>query len=147
MAKKLVFDGTFIEPNELKRRVLRYKGPVAKYRPKPGTEKSTKIRIWDIERLAGLYKLHLFDWLYGTRNFGAVRLRRVSRIIELCDAGMITKAQYGVYQFHDKPVGQPMREMKLSLDAKGIKLGQAPKVEPKKEMPSFNQIFGVLKCR
>lgn len=133
-----------IPEDELKRRVLRYRGIKPSCKPPKG-QRSTVLCVRDISYLAKVDRHDMWHWLAGVRNFGTVRLRRVSRIVALCDAGMVTKRQSRQYTIHDHPVAQPMRVMRVTLGKDGIGLTRMQQAMPPKTMPDWMNIFGGLK--
>ena len=132
-----------LDNDELRRRMLRHKGKRAFYRPLPGDEKSTTVRVWDIAVLCDIDHMTLYKYLRCKISFGEKRRIRLSRIIRLLDAGMITKSQYGVYQIHDKPVVKPTTELKVSISLdKGVSIAKGNKESTPSVMPDFSKIFG-----
>ena len=129
-----------IPADELKRRVLRYKGVKPNARPPLG-QRSTVLCVRDIAYLAKIDKMDMWHWLWGTKPMGRVRLRRVSRVIALMDAGMVTKYKSGKYTIHDHPVAQPMRTMRVTIGARGIGLTRMQQAMPPKTMPNFSEVF------
>ena len=81
-------------------------------------------------------------YLAGKLNFGNIRGRRLSRIIRLVEAGMITKIKHKKYVFHDHPVGEPLREMRVNIGVGGVSLTKVQQAAPPKTMPDFKSVFG-----
>ena len=132
-------DWEIIPQDELRRRCLRYKGPNS---PGPrGQPRSTKIRLWDLAILMKVHEVTFREYIRGKKNFGNIRGRRLSRIIRLVEAGMITKIKHGKYVFHDHPVGEPLREMRVNIGVGGVSLTKVPQAAPPKTMPNFSTIF------
>ncbi len=135
-------DWSIIDDEELKRRINRFRGKKSKYSSSGRLPKSTKIYVWDIAPLADVYRYDLFRWLAGKRPMGNIRKRRLSRIVRLLEAGMITKSQYGKYTFHVEPVNPPPPQMKISLGSDGISISKVSNTVVPKSMPDFKSIFG-----
>jgi hypothetical protein len=134
-------DWQVLSQAEMRRRIQKYKGKKAYSRPKPG-QKSTKIAIWDINLLIRLDNLkRLWDFVLGRKNFGRIVSKRLSRILLLLDAGRITKTQHGVYHFHDAPVVDPVREMRVSLGGAGVVLNKMQQDKAIPSMPDFSKVF------
>ena len=133
-------DWDIIPQDELRRRCLKYKGPNS---PGPrGQPRSTKIRYWDLAILMKDHEQNFRKWIAGNLNYGNIRRRRLSRIIRLVDAGMITKIKHGKYVFHDHPVAQPVREMRVNIGVGGVSLTRVQNEAPPKAMPDFKSVFG-----
>ena len=129
--------------DELRRRALRYKGVQPKCKPPIG-EKSTILRLYDLAFMAKIDLSHFHKWLRGV-NFGHIRRRRLSRVVLLCDAGMVTKHKHTRYTIHDKPVEQPIREMRVTLGVDGVGMTTArPTITPA-TLPNFNELFKGIK--
>jgi hypothetical protein len=134
-------DWEILSEDELRRRVLRYKGVQPSAKPPIG-QKSTILRQYDIAYMSNIDIVNFCRWMKGKIKFGKVRCRRVSRIILLCDAGRVQKLKHKKYIFHDKPFAQPLREMRVNIDLKdGLSLtrGMQPVAPP--TLPSFNDVF------
>ena len=136
-----------ISEAELRMKLRRRTGKVAKYRPKPGTEKSTRICVWDIALLARVPSPALDSFLYGKPNvpgnscMGMKTLARLNEVLDLVNGGYITKTQYGVYHHWNEPQVAPVVTRRINLDTGRIMGGiSAP---PKKQrMPSFGTVMG-----
>jgi len=132
-------DWEIIPQDELRRMCSRYRGPNS---PGPrGQPRSTKIRFWDLAILMKDHENNFRKWIAGNLNYGNIRRRRLSRIIRLVDAGMITKIKHGKYVFHDHPVGEPVREMRVNIGVGGVSLTKVQQAAPPKVMPNFATIF------
>lgn len=136
-----------ISRDELRLKLSRRIGKRAYYRPKPGTEKSTNICIWDIALLARAHCRSVRNFLQckpcvpGYATAGQETLRRVNEILDLVNGGYILKSQYGVYHFFDTPQVAPVRNMRVNLLTGMIgKEIYSPPV--KQKMPSFTTVFG-----
>lgn len=136
-----------ISEAELRMKLRRRTGKVAKYRPKPGTEKSTRICVWDIALLARVPSPALDSFLYGKPNvpgnscMGQKTLRRVNEILDLVNGGYITKTQYGVYHHWNEPQVAPVTTRRVNLDTGTIMGGISVPKKPQR-MPSFATILG-----
>ncbi len=135
--------------NELRRILRKYAGVRARVRPKPGEEKSKNFTVWDIALICSLHddRSRIYRFLKHEPKWGGLSkkaLHRLNETITLLENRMITKSQYGVYHFHEKPVKPPVREMKVNLFG-GVRLlpGVTQAITPKRtEMPRFDSIFG-----
>lgn len=137
--KPIEEDWDIIPQDELRRRCLRYKGPKS---PGPrGQPRSTKIRLWDLAILGKFDEQDFRKFCRGKKNFGNIRGRRLSRIIRLVEAGMITKIKHRKYVFHDHPVGEPLREMRVNIGVGGVSLTKVQQAAPPKTMPDFKSVF------
>lgn len=125
---------------EVRMRLRRHTGAKFTLLPKSGEGKSTTIRVMDIALLARVDPFKLYKFSGGKFRFGLKRMERIIDILRQVDAGLITKAQQGVYHFHDEPVAKPVREMRVSLDTG--RLMQGMKVSTYQKMPSFKNILG-----
>jgi hypothetical protein len=137
-----------ISEADLRMKIRRRTGEKSKGMPKKGKEsRSTKICIWDICLLARAGERAMTGFLAGaprTKGYstlGQKKLSVVNEIIDKVNGGYITKSQYGVYHFHDKPVVAPVRNMQVNL-ATGL-IGKEIISPPKHEkMPNFQNLFG-----
>lgn len=135
---------TLLSEDEVRRRLITYRGSASKYRPKPGTAKSTKIRIRDIALLSYVDRPHIFHFISGKMKFGKIKLKRLSKILILADSGRITKSQFGVYHFHDEPQAKPVSDRRLNIDLIGGKVSmtlESKRLSPS-TFPDFSKIFG-----
>lgn len=139
-----------ISEAELRMKLRRRTGKVAKYRPKPGTEKSTRICVWDIALLARVPSPALDSFLYGKPNIpgnscmGMKTLARLNEVLDMVNAGLITKSQHGCYHYWDTPQVPPVKTAKINLDNLRIQGALSTPKLPQK-MPSFNALFGTRK--
>ena len=139
-----------IPREELWMKLRRRTGKPANYRPKRGTEKSTKICLWDIALLARANKRSLASFLAnepaipGHSTAGQKTLERVNRILDLVNAGLITKSQYGSYHFWTTPQVPPVVTRTINLDTCRISSAVSTPKAPSK-MPSFTSVFGERK--
>ena len=109
--------------------------------PVRGMAKSTKFCNYDIAILSKIHFENLNKFKRGKINFGPVMLARVIEVLDLIDSGCITKIQSGKYEYHDKPVVAPTREMRVSLTGGKILEG-VKTVKPPEKFPSFDKLFG-----
>lgn len=136
-----------ISENELRLKLIRRTGKSSNYRPKPGTEKSTKIVLWDIALLARAHSRSISNFAKGKphapgyASAGQGTLRRVNEILDLVNAGLILKTQHGCYHFYETPQVPAVKTMKINLDiGRIIGVVSAPKIPQR--MPSFKSVFG-----
>ena len=137
-------DLEILPAEELKRRVLRYRGVQPSCKPPVG-QKSTILRQYDIAFMAKIRKDKMCDWMHGRMNFGKVRLRRITRVILLCDAGRVQKLKHRKYIIHDKPFVQPLREMRVNIGADGVGLTRVMQPVAPPTLPSFKDVFKEFK--
>lgn len=116
-------------------------GKSYKSRGKPD-EKSTTIHVWDINLLAKINNRHrIWAFISGKMGFGPVVSRRLSRILLMLEAGLITKSQYGAYHFHDEPKAPVVREMRVEIGRGGVLLTKLPQLSTPPTMPDFSKVF------
>lgn len=143
MAKKTAKSVIPIDQDELLRRLAVWRGKPVKSkseRPKPGTGRSTTIRIMDIALLSRIHRENLRLFMARKINFGPVRQLRLYKVLLQVEGGLITKSQYGVYHFHDTPQRAPVRIMQLDFSTGRIKT--AEKQKPAGRIPAWMEIFG-----
>lgn len=136
-----------ISEDELRMKLRRRTGKQANYRPKPGTEKSKKICLWDIALLARTDIRGIQNFMAGKPNvpgnstMGMKTLARLNEVLDLVNGGYITKTQYGSYHHWNEPQVAPVRNMRVNL-ATGL-IGKEIYSPPvKQKMPSFTTILG-----
>lgn len=139
-----------ISREELRLKLRRRVGKSSPYRPKPGTEKSTKICIRDIALLARAHDRSIRNFVWGKPNTpgyataGQKTLERVNKILDMVNGGYITKTQYGAYHFWDEPQVPPVVTRRINLESgrimPGITMPKAPQ-----RMPSFATVFKDVK--
>ena len=103
--------------------------------------KSKTIAIHDVALMARIDISHIKKFLNGSEKLSKNGVVRITRILNLINAGMVTKSQYGVYHFHNEPVVAPVREMTLSV-LHGLILPGVKIEKPPARMPSFDKLFG-----
>ena len=135
------YDTSVWSSDECRQRIEAYRGVVHRHLPVAGL-KSKRIVLWDIAILSRIAKEQLARWSVGNFTLGRVRLARLTRIIRMCDAGLITKSQYGAYHFHDEPKIRPAIQLKVNVNlTDGIRLSNISKPASQTGMPDFSTIF------
>jgi hypothetical protein len=132
---------------ELRLKLRRRVGKTYTCRPKPGTEKSTKICVYDIALLARANLRGVRNFLYGKPNIpghstcGQKTLARIDKVLDMVNAGLILKTQYGSYHFYETPQVKPVVTRTVNLDTGRI-TGAVSTTKAPQKMPSFTTVFG-----
>lgn len=136
-----------ITREELRLKLRRRTGKSANYRPKSGTEKSTKICVWDIALLARANMRGVTSFLAnkpripGYSTCGQKTLERINKILDLVNAGLITKSQHGSYHYWTSPQVPPVVTRTINLDTGRISSAiSTPKIPQR--LPSFGTVMG-----
>ena len=135
-----------ISEQELRLKLRRRTGKAANYRPKSGTEKSTKICLWDIALLAKTDIRGIQNFLLNKPNIpgystmGMKTLARLNEVLDSVNGGYITKTQFGSYHFWDEPQVAPVVTRRINLDTGTIMGGISVPKKPHR-MPSFKELF------
>lgn len=136
-----------ISREELQLKLRRRTGKTANYRPKGGTEKSTKICVWDIALLARANLKGVASFLANKPNqpgystCGQKTLERINKILDLVNGGYITKTQYGCYHHWTLPQVPPVVTRQINL-ATGRILGVVSTPKIPQRLPSFSTVMG-----